>query len=368
MDIINSDPEGKKPISLLGKWMPSANTSSKKTVALARKIIKNLEISEKQYRKMLSVLRKRLDVLERRLSANEWELVDYSAVPSKANIKYSAAFFNHDFERRSKFIEAAINSKHPEEMIHSSASFPHEIIKVDDPASAQALWNAYPNFLGDEDSILVVRDGSGSMTCKIDKSTSALDVATALTIYFAEKLNGPLKDKFITFSRNPRLIDMSKANEKEYPLREKLNICYFNDDWTNTNIQAVFELLLRTAKEENLTQADLPKNILIISDMEFDAHSMGWGKSLFSLISDEFKLAGYKLPKLIFWNVNSRSNTIPMIDNELGLVLVSGFSPMITKMILSNNIDPWGALKSLLDDARYKPIKELFNEMVDVLR
>jgi len=65
------------------------------------------------------------------------------------------------------------------------------------------------------------------------------------------------------------------------------------------------------------------------------------------------------MPKLIFWNVLSRTNTIPIVENELGVSLVSGFSPNVMKTIMSGEIDPSKALMETLLSERYKPIELL---------
>lgn len=84
---------------------------------------------------------------------------------------------------------------------------------------------------------------------------------------FAEHLKGEFFNKFITFSSRPELIDMSNAT----CLRDKLEICDAHDDCSNTDLKAVFDLILNTAIDNDLKQKDLPNNILIISDMEFDS-------------------------------------------------------------------------------------------------
>ena len=182
----------------------------------------------------------------------------------------------------------------------------------------EGLWAALPDYVGQDSSTLVVRDGSGSMQTEVgNTSVTALNVSTALAIYFAEHLKGQFYNKFITFSSRPEMIDMSNATS----LRDKLEICDAHADCSNTNLKAVFDLILSTAISNNLEQNELPKNILIVSDMEFDS-MMGiysrWGsfnqegsstKTLLESIAAEYQAHGYILPRLIFWNVCSRTNT-----------------------------------------------------------
>ena len=201
---------------------------------------------------------------------------------------------------------------------------------------------------------MTVNVGGGNVT--------ALAVANALAIYFAERSSGQFKDNYITFSERPHLVDLSKGKN----LREKIQIALKHSEVANTNIEAVFDLILTTAKKNNMEQSDLPANILIISDMEFDgcATSNGGGRyargrvdaRLFDEIAKRYAEAGYKLPRLVFWNVNSRTNTIPIKENEAGVALVSGFSPNIAKMVMSGQTDPYECLLETLNSDRYKPI------------
>jgi hypothetical protein len=214
------------------------------------------------------------------------------------------------------------------------------------------------------------------MSCRVDsKSTvSALQVANALAIYFAERSSGQFKDQYITFSETPRLVDLSEGKS----LSDKLSIAEKHNEVANTNIEAVFDLILSTAVLHHMSQEDLPENILIISDMEFDHCAVSgkptkdrWGYArcngavdarLFETIKARYAAAGYKVPRLVFWNVNSRSNTIPVMENDLGVALVSGFSVNIVKMVMSGKTDPYECLLETLNSPRYTPIKEAMVE------
>lgn len=373
-----------KPISLLAKWMPSINTSSSETVIKARKIIDYLRITEKQYRKSLSKLRAYLKVVEVKMSANNWHEIEYENVPSIANIKYKDAFLRHDLIRRTKYLD---NLKNNKTRINSSVNFPCDIVHAyynkhnlldNKDETLEALWKALPDYTRglNTSSTIVVADGSGSMTSYVNRMTSsmsALDVSQSLAIYFAEKLNGIFKNKYISFSHHPEYVDLSKATS----LIEKLNICYDHDECENTNVEAVFDLLLESAKRYNLKQEEIPANILIISDMEFDegtnfgkfcqytSNYNATRKVIFENIKCKWSDVGYRLPRLIFWNVCSRTKTIPLQYNDLGVTLVSGFSPAIAQMIFSTKLDPYEVLIDSLNSPRYKIIE---NAVVDVIK
>ena len=372
-----SNMEKGKPISLLAKWMPSENTSSAETRKLAKVFIKSFGASAKEYRQTLSKLRAYLKVIETYTSANEWGKIDYNQVPSKANLKYKDAFLKHDEERRRDYLAAlrvGVDKEGKEVKINSSVNFPHEIVNKYGSYSVGAydealeqLWKNLKQKDGLKNTI-VVRDGSGSMMDRIGgTSVTALDVSTALAIYCSERLNDTFKDKFITFSAQAKLVDLSKCAS----LQAKLKVCRQESDCSNTNIQNVFNLILNTAIEGNIKPEDMPEQVLIISDMEFDparpSGSYGWGggfnagSNVFEVCDKAYRNAGYKLPKIVFWNVNSRTNTIPMKQNENGVVLVSGFSVNTLNMVLNGETDPLLALTKELDVKTYENIPYLEN-------
>ena len=342
------------PISLCAKWLPSPNTSSKTTKAKAKKIIKLLGTSEQVYRKTLSKLREHIKVLERTISANEWDKVEYSTVPSIANIKYESAFMRHDEERRRTFLSDVKSGK---TKINASVAFPYSIVKNYEGArqindTFEEMWKALPDYGDLDGNSLVVSDGSYSMYCHIDKSeTFAIHVAMSMAIYLSERIKGEFKDKFITFSENPKFVDLSQCAN----LHEKLVVMDQYHECANTDIAKVFKLVLDTALKNNYTQEDMPSNIITISDMEFD-DGAEMDIPLFEEIKKQYAENGYKLPKLVFWNVNSRTNTIPVRQNEYGVALVSGFSPAIMKMVTSGNLDPLQIILEQILSERYADI------------
>ena len=360
-----------KSVSLLAKWLPSENASSKETRALARLFIKNLGTTPRDYRKTLSTLRNYIDVTEVKTCANEWEQIDYNKVPSKANLKYKNAFLRHDEERRREFLSKALAGDKTVK-VHMGVAFPHEIVHQYTDGSSrvrhgydqslEAYWKNLKPCVGLKDTI-VVRDGSGSMTDRIGSGdTTALDVSTALAVYCSQFLEGGFKNKFITFSSRAQLVDLSKCGS----LESKLQTTYSYNDCSNTDVQNVFELILRTAIETQMKPEELPSTVLIISDMEFDpSHEsrIGWwgggmnaGSNVFTLMNSKFKQHGYKLPKIAFWNVNSRTCTIPCKYNENGVLLISGFSQNVLSMVMNGKTDPYDALIEELNKDRYASI------------
>ena len=359
-----------KPISLLAKWLPSVNASSSETKRYAKKIVRFFGISERKYRKLLSELREYLDVVERKMSSNKWGDINYETVPSRANLIYNDAFLRNDEKRRREFLsklekgETKINSSvlYPHDIVHkytNTALYGFRINNYD--AAIESMWKSLPDVVQENGNTIVVADGSGSMTWRVGNSNiSALEVANSLAIYFAERSSGEFKDKYITFSKSPQLVDFGQADS----LRDKLSIAMAHNEVSNTNIEAVFDLVLNTAIKNKMSQKDIPANILIISDMEFDqatydpeAGYKGLSR-LFDTIKQKYEYAGYKIPRLVFWNVDSRTNTIPVRENDMGVALVSGFSVNICKMVMSGKTDPYECLLETINSERYKPVED----------
>lgn len=352
-----------KPVSLLAKWLPSCNASSASSKKYSKIIRQYLDMTESAYRKTLSWLRKYIDVVEVKMSAKQWGDIKYEAVPSRANLIYNDAFLRNDEERRREFLaqlekgEVKINAGtlFPHDIVHKYCNGGYRGLKAYD-ATIEGLWKSLPDLVDGCGNTIVVADGSGSMTVPVGgTSTTALEVANALAIYFAERSSGEFKDKYITFSSRPQFVDFSRGQS----LRDKISIALGHSEISNTNIEAVFDLILSTAVRNNMCQEDIPANILIISDMEFDCATTGRiGANLFKTIEAKYRNYGYKLPRLVFWNVNSRTNTIPVRENDMGVALVSGFSVNICKMVMSGKTDPFECLLETLNSERYQLVED----------
>lgn len=352
-----------KPVSLCAKWMPSINASSGNTRNMAKKIAAYLGTTAKEYRHMLAELREYIKVTEVFASSGRWQEIIYERVPSKANLRFRSAFIKHDEERRQAYLESLAKGQ---TKINAGALMPHDIVASyvsqhgwrlnlkEYDATLEELWKNLDNTINGAENVLCVVDGSGSMLCPVGNSNiTALHVSNALGIYFAGHLEGAYHNRFITFSSQPEYVDLNNCRS----LREKLELAFSHNDCSNTNIKSTFSLVLQTALQNHLAQEELPGTILVISDMEFDtAVTCGNMQALFENIAADFAKHGYKMPKLVFWNCNSRTNVIPVRENQLGVGLVSGFSVNVCNMVLSGSLDPYECLKEQLDSERYAPV------------
>ena len=177
-------------------------------------------------------------------------------------------------------------------------------------------------------------------------------LVVSLAIYFAERNKGPFKDVFMTFSMNPCFHRLVGNN-----ILEK----YTNLDdggWDgNTNLQASFDLILRTALENHVSQKDMPSILFIVSDMQFDMASSANDKTNFEVMKDKFEQAGYKLPNVVWWQVDSRQNNVPIKFSDAGVALVSGSHPSILKKICSAKfLTPLDLMLSAITDKRYNSV------------
>lgn len=371
------DVQSKTP-SLLAKWLPSENASSIKTKKLAHDMRVFLGMTARQYRKTLSVLRERINVLERLMSAGEWGKIEFDKIPSKAGFKYRNAFARHDIERikagktaYEKFIkdeDTAVNAKvlYPYEVVYEAvkAMIYHSwsgLIKNSDPPldnterlAINKYWDNLKDwFDGQSLDALAVVDTSGSMTGS--NADAPINVAISLGLYCAERAKGPFAGHYISFSSRPQLIRTEGVD-----FCDKIKRIYSTNLCENTNIEATFDLLLRTAVENYTPQKDMPGTIIIISDQEFDYARTYLSENtstatLMERISHKWLEHGYIMPKLVFWNVDARHNNIPMRDQD-GVTFVSGCSPVIYEMVLSGKTGQ-DMMFDKLNNERYKNIK-----------
>lgn len=339
-------------VSLLGKWMPSVNASCAKTVRRAKRFARSLGMTEPEYRRALVRLRERIRIIENNLREKDYTF-DYAAQPSKALFKYRAAFNRNDGERYQAYLERVSCG---EEKMHTGTLAPYEIIAPifrggTDEVQRRAIdvtWNAQEDFTGDENALAVI-DGSGSMYGGADPMPAS--VALSLGIYFAERNRGGFHNHFITFSENPKLVEI-KGND----IDEKVRYCASYNEVANTNIQKVFELILSAAVKNHVPQEEMPSALYIISDMEFDWCTRDASLTNFEYAKQLFEEHGYQLPRVVFWNVAARNRQQPVTQNEQGVALVSGCTPRIFGMLKSGVLNPYAFMMQVLGSERYRDI------------
>lgn len=350
-------------VSLLAKWLPSVNASNAQTVKNAKKIARSLGLNDAAYRKALTALRARIRIIENNLRERDYSF-DYAKQPSRAMFKYRKAFLRNDAERYREFIsrvslgKAVLHADHvtPYELVEpylntgwgwGSRCFMRDITQ-DEKDVLNATWASLPDFGGDENAIAVI-DTSGSMYCGGKPVPGA--VALSLGLYFAERNKGSFRNCFIEFSESPQLIEI-KGNT----FADRLRYVASFSEVANTNIEAVFDLILNAAVKNKVPQEELPAKLVIISDMEFDICAEDASVTNFKNAQKKYEEHGYKLPDIIFWNVASRNRQQPVTQNEQGVALVSGVTPRIFSMIAGEGFSPYAFMMEILNSERYAGI------------
>ena len=341
-------------VSLLGKWLPSVNASCAETVRLAKKTARALGMTDAQYRRTLTALRARIRILENNLREKDYTF-EYEKQPSRALFKYRAAFRRNDEERYQAFLDRAGTDS---SAMHTGTLAPYDVIapivssfgrafSEEERKSLDVTWNALEDFTGDENALVVV-DGSGSMYWEGRPLPAA--VAQSLGIYFAEHNRGAFRNHFITFSALPKLVEVRGRD-----IVEKVRYCMSFNDCSNTDLEKVFDLLLRTAVKNRVPQEEMPAKLYIISDMEFDCCSHA-DMTNFRSAQKMFAAFGYVLPQVVFWNVQSRNRQQPVAKNEQGVCLVSGCNAQIFSMLKNDTLDPYHFMMQILTAERYAVI------------
>ena len=347
--------------SLMAKWLPSENTSSRTTRLKAKIIRERLGYSKKEYQKILSGLRSKLNLLENSMTFNKWETIDYSKLPGQAFRKHVGAFKKHDQKRFEEFLAQVASG---EKTVNTDTLYCYEVfdlIRSGHEDAADIMWENLPAYT-DKDA-LVVADVSGSMMGR------PMDISVSLALYFAEMCQGPFRNKFITFSQKPQLVEITGDT-----LSEKLKNISTSDWGMNTNLQAVFDLILNSAVAAKAAQCEMPEIIYVISDMEFDAcvydsHSDNEytfsrertlvDKTVFEDAQSKFSEFGYKLPTVVFWNCNATGNHLPVTKFDGNVALVSGASQNSFKIAVQDK-SPEEVMMETIGDVRYAALNSIF--------
>lgn len=375
------DVQSKTP-SLLAKWMKSENTSSEESRKLGAKTRKYLNMTPKQYRKTLSILRKRINVLERLMSEGRWDEIEFDKIPSKAGIKYKNAFARHDVERiKAEKMSYADFAKSTDTKVNASTLYPYEIVnkvtsnlgwyysKARPTETDRNMINKYWEnqkdwFNGAKSNMICVCDTSGSMR------GTPIDVAISLSMYCAERLGGPFKNHYISFASNPQLIEVVGKD-----FVDKVERIYETNLCDSTNLEGVFDLLLDVSKRSNVN--DIPDTVVVISDMEINVatrSSTSWywnsyrndpwirhsewtnenAQTMMEQMRQKWSRAGIKMPRLVYWNCNARNDTI--LDLGKDVSYVSGMSPSIFTSIMTGK-NQEALMYDVLNKERYKSVK-----------
>lgn len=350
----------KKPVSLLCKWVKSIHTTSTESMQIAKRTLKRLGFyTEKSYRKTLEELRRHINLLERLMSDNQWDNINYEHIPSQAMKLYKSAFAKHSVERFQEYKEAVAKG---EAIIHTDTLFPYDIIapyidrasKIDHEL-LELQWKNLPDFIGQDINALVVCDVSGSMFQPVNGVPNLPGkAAIGLALYFAEHNTGAFHNLFMTFSDSPEFVKV-----KGETLRQKIkSIASANWDMS-TNLEAAFSRILQLALDEHLPQDEMPKSLIVISDMQINEASNPDEWNFHKDMAQMFKANGYELPLVIYWNVNSKTPTMLTDDpNRDGVQLISGLNAKTFSELIDNaGLSATDLMDKCLNNPRYDAIR-----------
>ena len=328
------------PISLLAKWMPSENTSSEKTRQMAVKAQRALQLTPRKYRKMLSALRKHINVTERLMSAGEWAKIDYAKVPSYAMHNYGSAFAKHDYQRFNAYLQSV---KKGEVKINASVLYPYDLVEKymnsrvagtycgdcyvarNEDAVVEAQWKAMPNYLTKPVNAVVMADVSGSMRGR------PMATSIGLATYFAQHNTGHYRNQYLTFTSEPSFINLREGASLLDCVKKiaEAGVGY------STNLEKAFLAILETAVNYRVPNSEMPKALVVISDMEIDKYMRpGRHWDFLDVMRKRFASYGYALPRIILWNVNARKDTF--LSQSEDILFVSGQSTSVFKQLCQN--------------------------------
>ena len=351
------------PVSLLAKWMPSENTSSAKTRALAAKAMRALKLSPRTYRRMLSALRKHIGITERMMSAGEWGLIDYAKVPSYAMHNYGSAFAKHDHERFDAYLKSVNKG---EVKINASVLYPYDLVEKymnaheagtyygdcfvarNENAVVEAQWKAMPNYLTKPVNAVVMADVSCSMRGR------PMATSIGLATYFAQHNTGHYHNQYLTFTSEPKFINIKEGAS----LLECVQKVAEAGVGYSTNLEKAFLAILDTATFHRVPKNQMPKALVVISDMEIDKYMRpGRHWDFLDVMRHRFKAAGYELPKIVMWNVNARKDTV--LSQSEDVIFISGQSASSFKSLCQNldGITAYDLMLQTLNGKAYEKVR-----------
>lgn len=351
------DRNSKTP-SLCGKYAPSENCAFDKKHNVVFKLCTLLKCNQRTYRKnYITPLREKLNIVERDMCNNDWENINFERVPSIANINYKKAFIKHDEYRYNKYLESV---KKGESKINTSVLMPHQIIgpylrsysKIDYTIEAQWI-----SFITDREqkwpkgfNVLPIIDVSASM--ETSSNPNPISVAISLGLTFSLLNETPAYNgKFITFHTTPQLFKITGTT-----LKENVDFIKSTPWGGSTDLQKSFDLILDTALLLNVKNEDMPKVLLILSDMQFNSAD---NKTNWDLVEKKYKDAGYTRPMIIFWNLSGKSKDFPVPNDRVNnCILISGYNDNIMYSLLDGNgFNPEQIVMKALDKQRYNAIQ-----------
>ena len=342
-------------ISLLAKWMPTETASSKATRDLAFRAMKNIGLTPRAYRKVLSALRKHLKVVETSMSAQEWYNIQYPAVPSYAMKNYRNAFLKHDYDGFTQYKQSLVKGEtkvnaatlYPYDLVGQYTSGGHNGRYATSDVIVEAQWKALPNYVKGENNILIMADVSGSMYGR------PMDTSVSLATYFAQRNKGAYHNLYMSFTDRPHFIELKEGAS----LAECVRKVWTTDMDFNTNLEAAFNYILQHAVNHHVSNDEMPKALVVVSDMEIDRYIRWNGLDFVETMKRKFASYGYTCPTLVCWNVEARNDTF--LSKQDGVICVSGQSASTFRELCGSleGKTTWDIMLETLNNPMYNAVK-----------
>ncbi|KAK0210775.1 hypothetical protein DFS33DRAFT_1371136 [Desarmillaria ectypa] len=381
-----------RQLSLVGKWAPSAGGSHDRFTNITTVISYLLHDSRASLpimfpsslesptvdpfqkatilrsflqRWVLTPLRTASEIPETYMSANRWNEIKYTRVPSLCMKSNNELFFKHDPEGfQGYMIEVESGKKTisgatlmPNEILHQIVAQSFDRWKLEKYPKlaefkktiaenrvrvAEAQWNTLISKLresGSIDNAIAVCDVSGSMgSFKCSDVKTPIMPALALSLVLSKLSKPPFNDGFVTFSSRPEFVRLDPTKSL-YDTVSRMVRTHWE---MNTNFNAVFmKLLLPLAIKHKVKQEDMIKRIFVFSDMQFDqadsqsSDPAAW-ETNYDNIEQAYKAAGYEVPQLVFWDL-ARYGTTEVTAEQKGVALMNGFSPALMKVFMGES-------------------------------
>ena len=342
-----------KAVSLLAKWIKSPSNRNREAHRLGKLTAEKLGYSEYTFKRIITDLRRHIGVIEILMTEGKWDEIKYPEVPSRAMALYRKAFLKHDEERFGAFTDKAVNG---EVKIHAGTLYPYDLVgkvmhpdyifKFHEDEIAEAQWRQLPDYVGNGMNAVVIADTSGSMMGQPIRS------ALGLAVYFAERNKGAYHNLWMTFSLEPSFQVL-----KGETLAQKLQSMDMNGWGMNTDLKAAFEKILELAVQEHVPAQEMPVSLIVISDMEIDACCANRDWLFYDEMRDRFREAGYEIPNIVFWNVQSRNDVFHVDAKRKGVQLCSGQSASTFRNLMGSvGMTPEELMRKILNQERYAAI------------
>lgn len=298
-------------ITMCAKWAPSENS---KYHLVAKLIIEKMNVSPREYRKILthlrSIIAKKHVILEQNLSQHNYN-VDIGNIPFKSRELYKNSLKRFTNSKGKKIVDRIELQKKYNSFIKSLSNT--KINKIIDIAHIRnsdecvyKKWNEIiTKYMKNFKNCACVIDVSNSMKQKIKHSTLPIDVSISFGIFIQDS---DYKNKLFSFSDNPVQINLNSSD-----ILSKINTVK-KTNWNN---------LLNYDKLKSITEIYQFDKLFILTDINLNNE-------------ERIKLQNFNINRIVYWNLRSFKNEIKL-ETTQNLTEINGFTNYLMDSILSDN-------------------------------